>query len=282
MSIGIVGIDHPIIAVRSMDAAKVTYEKLGFTVPPRGSHIEWGTGNWCIMFETNYCELRGVVDAARYTHGLEHFLAKRDGQMGIAFRTHLDNRDLYSRAVNAGLHPSAPRELTRNFEIDTGNVPVSFSLVFFDPHDAPPLMASLVCQHLTPERLRRPEYLDHPNTATDVLGVISVVSDLQGAGAQLAALFGTAAVDETVDEVRVTLPDGDTVRVLPAAAATAEGLALEDAEMPYLSAIAIRVESLASAAHVLERNGVPFARVGQRIRVAPAHACGTFLEFVER
>ena len=45
MSIDIVGIDHPIIAVRSMDDARIAFGKLGFTVPPRGSHIEWGTGN---------------------------------------------------------------------------------------------------------------------------------------------------------------------------------------------------------------------------------------------
>lgn len=73
--------------------------KSGVSVPPRGSHIEWGTGNWCIMFERNHYGLRGIVDASRYTHALEHFLEKRVGQMGVAFRSDTDNRDAYRNAI---------------------------------------------------------------------------------------------------------------------------------------------------------------------------------------
>nr|WP_057929600.1 VOC family protein [Burkholderia ambifaria] len=281
MSIGIAGFDHSIVAVRNMEESRSLHEKLGFTVPPRGSHIEWGTGNWCIMFENSYHELRGIVDAERYTHGLEHFLAKREGQMGIAFRSKLDNRNLYLRAVDAGLHPAEPRELTRNFELEAGNVPVSFRLVFFDPKEAPPLMASLICQHLTPERLRKPEYLEHPNTAKDVIEITSVASDLRDVKQQLATLFGRENVSNTASEVQATLPDGGMIRVLDTSAAASEGLILEDVDTPYLSSITIRVARLASAVQVLKSNEIPFSQVGKRIRIAPAHACGTFLEFAE-
>ena len=41
------GIDHPIIAIRDMAAGRAAFERLGFTVTPRGRHLEWGTGNWC-------------------------------------------------------------------------------------------------------------------------------------------------------------------------------------------------------------------------------------------
>ncbi|MGF6414888.1 VOC family protein [Paraburkholderia sp. MM5482-R1] len=281
MSIGIVGIDHPVIAVRSMEESKATYQKLGFTVPPRGSHIEWGTGNWCIMFEKNYYELRGIVDAARYTHGLEHFLEVREGQMGVAFRSDLDNRDLHQRAAGAGLHPAAPRELTRNFELETGNIPVSFRLVFFDPVEAPALMASLVCEHLTPERLRKPEYLHHANTATDAVGLTSVVANTDGVAQQLAVLFGDEAVRATQDEVLAVLPDGSTVRVLNESAAAREGLALDGVAAPYLSNVTIRVANLATTERVLNANAVPFRRAGEYVRIAPAQACGTYLEFTE-
>ena len=62
MEYGIRGIDHPVIAVRDMKQARLAYERLGFTVPPRGSHAQWGTGNWCIMFPEDYLELRGIID----------------------------------------------------------------------------------------------------------------------------------------------------------------------------------------------------------------------------
>ena len=42
---GIENIDHPVIASRDLDATRTQFERLGFTVPPRGSNIEWGTGN---------------------------------------------------------------------------------------------------------------------------------------------------------------------------------------------------------------------------------------------
>ena len=60
---GIANIDHPVIASADLDAARAAFERLGFTVPPRGSHIEWGTGNLCIMFPEDYIEVRGGVDA---------------------------------------------------------------------------------------------------------------------------------------------------------------------------------------------------------------------------
>ena len=75
MPVAIRGIDHPVIAVRDMEKARERYRRLGFTIPPRGSHIQWGTGNWCMMFPEDYLELRGIVDPVRYTHNLDAFLA---------------------------------------------------------------------------------------------------------------------------------------------------------------------------------------------------------------
>ena len=48
MGVGLLGIDHPVIAVGDMTEARVRYQRLGFTIPPRGRHLEWGTGNWCL------------------------------------------------------------------------------------------------------------------------------------------------------------------------------------------------------------------------------------------
>lgn len=115
---------------------------------------------------------------------------------------------------DAGLHLAPPRELTRNFELPGGNVPVSFRLVFFDPPEVPSLMASLVCQHLTPDLLRKPENLEHANTAKEVAEIRSVVDDLNDVEQQLKTLFGKNTVPSSSNEVLATLPDGGKVRVL--------------------------------------------------------------------
>lgn len=281
MAIGIEGFDHPVIAVQDLEQSRGVYEALGFTVPPRGSHIEWGTGNWCIMFERNYLEHRGILDPARYTHGLEHFLEKREGLMGIAFRSDLDNRDLYKNAVAAGLHPAEPRELTRNFELETGKVPVSFRLVFFQQEEAPALMASLVCEHLTPERLRKPEFLVHPNTALDIFEMTSVVETLDGIADQLKSYFGAEALKDNGEELQVDLPDGGVHRVLRRDRAEKLGFTIPNVPLPYLSSVGIRVKNLDDTRAVLESNRVPFEKVDGRLRIGPAHACGLIMDFAQ-
>jgi len=85
---GIESIDHPVVAVTDLDSARIACERLGFTVPPRGSHIEWGTGNLCIMFPHDYLEMRGIIDASRFTMHLDsHLDSFGEGLMGVAFGT---------------------------------------------------------------------------------------------------------------------------------------------------------------------------------------------------
>ncbi len=54
------------------------WETLGFTLTPRGRHIGWGTGNYCIMLESGYIELLGVVDPSQFLNNLDGFLKKRE------------------------------------------------------------------------------------------------------------------------------------------------------------------------------------------------------------
>ena len=112
--------DHPVIAAGDLDAARVVYERLGFTVPPRGSHIEWGTGNLCIMFPDDYLEILGILDASRFTTNLDTHLDRfGEGLMGVAFRTD-DVQTSYREMLNHGMRVSEPRKLTRNFEHPEG------------------------------------------------------------------------------------------------------------------------------------------------------------------
>ena len=81
----IAGIDHVIVGVRDLEAARETWRRLGFTLSPRGRHIEQPTGNYCVMFASDYIELLGLVEAGDAAHRLGNFLAWREGLMGLAF-----------------------------------------------------------------------------------------------------------------------------------------------------------------------------------------------------
>ena len=64
MSGPITGIDHALVGVRDLEAARRAYRHLGFMVSPRGRHIGWGTANYCVMLPDSYIELRDGTPVA--------------------------------------------------------------------------------------------------------------------------------------------------------------------------------------------------------------------------
>ncbi len=276
----IIGFDHPVIAVRDMQESRARYENMGFFVPPRGSHKEWGTGNWCIMFPNDYLELRGIVDPARYTHKLDEFLARREGLMGVAFAGDRDNHEATKYFEARGLQPQPVRELTRRFELPDGEVEPSFRLLFFREVETGPMMASLICQHLTPELIRQPRFLEHPNKVTGIVSMTAVSDDLDRDAATLAKYFDEDAVRKVGDQLEVSVGRGAKLVVLTPAEAARQGLTI-DAPTPYLTAIGMKTASLADCEAALKSGGTAYFRKDDNcLRVPADAACGVTLDFV--
>jgi hypothetical protein len=276
---GITGIDHPVAAVRDMDAARATYERLGFIVPPRGRHREWGTGNWCIQFARDYIELRGLIDPNKETHGLDRFLEKGEGLMGVALGT-VGAETTHDQLAAAGLHPRPAKPLTRDFELPEGAIPVSFVLCFLDPAETPGLMSVVVCEHLTPERLRRPEWIEHPNGARRVRAVVGVASDLDGAAAAWERLFERVARPE--GELRAELDDGGVLSLLEpdTFARRFPSLPLPaESRRPGLAVVSVETSDVRGTAECLASKGVRHEAANDRVIVPPEEASGMALEF---
>lgn len=285
MQNGITGIDHPVIAVRDMAGARTTFERMGFTVPPRGSHIEWGTGNWAIMFKDDYLELRGIIDPARPTHGTGKFLEKREGIMGVALAT-IGAAKSHDLLVKNGYHPKAVTTLTRNFELPEGWAKPRFALCFMDEKEVPEgLMHVVFCEHLTPELIRKPEFLRHANGAKRVHSMTGVVSDLARAAETNKRLFGDAAVKQADNQVIIDMGNDSSIRLIrPGDLGTVHGGVVFDSplEPPYLAAISVSVECTDVTAKALDAGGVRYLRPTARtVRVTPQHACGAIIDFVE-
>ena len=175
------GIDHTLIGVRDLEAARDAWRRLGFTVTPRGRHIGWGTGNYCIMFRDDYVELLGIVDPAQFLNRLDTLLETRgEGLLGLAFAA-ASSSDVHAAFPDI---TQPPKDLGRLLELPEGDVTPRFSLVHFNP-EATPGLATFSCTHLTPEMLRRPEWLDHPNGAIGLDGVTVAAADPDRLGAGL-------------------------------------------------------------------------------------------------
>lgn len=282
MPLAITGIDHTLIGVRDLEKARASYARLGFTPCPRGSHIGWGTANYCLMFPDDYVEILGIVDPSQFSNNLDAFLAKREGLMGLAWATR-DAEAVKAGLEEAGIASDGPKDLKRRLELPEGTVLPAFKLLYPRP-GATPSLASFVCQHLTPELLRRPEWLAHPNGAQALVGITVAVADSSGLAAAYARLFGMGAVTRTDDTVVVRVgPHVVTFAPLEAFDLLHPGVELPgDAELPMASVMTVAVEKAAATASFLRGRGVAHDEIeGHAIVVPPAQACGLWLEFVE-
>ena len=196
MHTAIAGIDHVIVGVRDLERAHTLWSRLGFTLSPRGRHIGQGTANYCIMFASDYIELLGIVDPHDFVQRLDGFLARREGLMAAAFAPAGLAEDVRSALLGLQLHPSKPRALGRQLELPEGTVVPRFTLLSLPPDETPGL-DSFICAHLTPELMRRPEWLDHPNGARGLQGIHVLVENTGALLEPYDRLFGIPQVTTT-------------------------------------------------------------------------------------
>ncbi|MBV9827732.1 MAG: VOC family protein [Alphaproteobacteria bacterium] len=193
---GIAGIDHVIIATRDLDMARQRWTRLGFTLTTRGRHLGQGTANYCIMFGSDYLELLGFLEADENADHLREFLARREGAMSVAFVPERQVEDVARALTAAGLHPGALRALGRQLEMPEGTVVPRFSLLSLPPEDTPGLDA-FICGHLTPDLVRRPEWLVHPNGVLGIRSLTVVTPDTASLLPAYDRLFGLHEVTTT-------------------------------------------------------------------------------------
>lgn len=283
MADGIAGIDHVIIGVRDLEAARGNWLRLGFTPTPRGRHIGQGTGNYCIMFGPNYLELLGIVDPAEGAHRLAGFLAQREGPMGLAFAPAGSPEAVREALLRRGCHPSEPRPLGRRIELPEGDSVPRFSLLALPPEEAPGL-DSFICCHLTPELMRRPEWLAHANGVLALNAIHVLVAETGSLLPAYDRLLGMPQVT-TTDAVAAVHVGGQRIVF-----STADdfltmhpGLDLPaDLPLPAIVSLELAVGRLRQTADHLARGGVAFhERPDKSLAVGPGEVNGAILIFTE-
>lgn len=274
MTSRITGLDHVIIAVSDLERAAATFRALGFTLAPRGHHAEWGTANHCIMFGGDYLELLHAAGEGAPADRVRAFLAERgEGLMSLAWGT----EDAAADCARLGTEP--PAALSRNVEGDLARFQIGFL-----PPETTPGIASFLCGHLTPEKLRREAWTRHANGA---LGIVSVTAIMDDPPAQQAAwdrLIGPAASTLTDDTLTVHTRNGMVFLVRPDELGQLHPEAEDEVfpPAPALVALTLRVASLDAAAAVLKAQDIAFDRDrGGKLVVYPEQACGVLIELVD-
>jgi catechol 2,3-dioxygenase-like lactoylglutathione lyase family enzyme len=163
----IASLEHVVIAVRDLAVATTSYERLGFTVTPGGSHPSGGTTGKGVFFSNGtYLELLTVNDRKKAAE-LAKFLEEREGPRSIALEVSSVSaiRDALHAAGIEGSEPTKGKWESSS--------PVTKEWLTVDPKPALPGNIFFI-DHLRTDQ-------SHPNTAIGIRSVWVMVKNLQEA-----------------------------------------------------------------------------------------------------
>lgn len=246
------GLDHVVVMVSDLDAAAERWRSLGFTVSPRGTHSpHLGTGNYTIMFGSDYVELLGVLQDTPLNAPSRAFLQRRGEGIERAAFTTRDAAEGVAALHARGIAATGPIEFSRPVELPNGHSgEAAFSVFHWPVEQRPADLRLFACQHHTRATVWIAELQSHANTTTAIVRLEIVTPTPAEAAAQLATLIETET--ETLAEgVRVrTAPGRGDFEFLTPAAFKARHPAQRDAKPPAegVAALVCRVTDLDAAA----------------------------------
>jgi Glyoxalase-like domain len=276
----LIGIDHAVVMVRDLGQAAANWQKLGFTVSPRGTHsAHMGSGNYTIMLDPDYIELLGVLAPTEHNAPARAFLEKREGIERIAF-TAVDSAAGAEEIRARGYTPVGPTDFERPVTMPDGRLSAAKFRTFQWPAaEAPSGVRIFACQHKTRETVWIPELMKHANGAKRLRQVLLVAREPAKEAAHLSHMIDREVREQADGSVLV--PSGsdraDFVFV------TKEQLGRRYPEVPLAilreggSAGLVIAADLAAAEKALGNTGI---RSGGAICVPPALGNGTLLAFV--
>lgn len=285
------GIDHPLVTVRNHAVALEQYRKMGFAPSPVSYH-PWGTVTSLMMFPSNFIELIGIDDPAKFgTHSVDGFCFGRQlgqfldrGEEGVSLvALHSKNADDdHVRLVTAGLPSQGRIDFRRSMTLPDGRrdeAVVSLAL-FIDPQL--PDASNFICHQHRPELIWVEDWQRHPNGADGILAV-TYLAEPALLLARWKALYGNAV------HYNGTVLEADSrcglLRAMDAATAAREypGIDLPTVaqERPHAIAIKLHTRHLDNVRSILGRNGVAHIDLPERVMVQPQVAGNVILEFVQ-
>jgi len=164
-------IDHVVHAVADLGSAAEVYESMGFILTPR-SDQPFGTSNRLIVLRRTYVELVAVTSPELVTGGFA-VEVKRVAELGgglafLALKSHYAKADREALAMTGQATGDVFEFSRRAPRSDGTHDEAHFSLVFLPGF---PGLGMFLCQHHTPESIWDPGFMEHPNGASELVGI---------------------------------------------------------------------------------------------------------------
>jgi hypothetical protein len=282
------GIDHLVLAVADLEAARQRYGALGFTLTPPARH-PFGTANSLVQLDGAFLELLSVAEPAaipphepcRFSFAAfnRDYLLHGEGFSMLV----LDSRD--ARADNeafrqAGLATYAPFNFSRSAKLPSGeNAKVGFSLAFTSHPDIESA-GFFVCQQHAPEHFWRPEYQRHDNTARTLEEVCLVAHRPLHLVKFLQAFAGGGEIVASEARVEITTARGGIMVLTADGVAQRYGTAPPKSHrLPALAGYTVGVSDFDAVRKAVAEADVATAEGDGRLTVVPGDAFDTALAF---
>ena len=244
-------LDHIVFNTRDrMDEAVALFQRLGFTVSPRGFHT-LGSINHTIVFGADYLELLGYPPGQPPAKRPE-LVTQPLGLMATVVQT-ADADAAHVALSRSGLKPRAVQTFSRPVDLGAGRFEdASFRVTRLEP-DAVPGTWVYYCQHLTPELVWRPEWQAHANGALGICAIDIAVPDIAAALPRYRDCMFDRTLHDAAETVgasasQATLPLRDGILRLHRQAAPAR-----------MTGLTFRVASLDAAQHILARANIAYS-----------------------
>ena len=269
--------DHVVVNARDrLDEAQAAFERLGFTLTPRGFH-SLGSANHLAIFGADYLELIAV---AGQNSARQDIMADPHGLGGLVFATE-DSTTTHAGLLERGVPATPPMEFVRPVALTDGKRDARFRTVHVQPATGRPGRLYF-CQHLTRDLVWRDEWRSHANGTLGVQRAVIASDDPAILGDLFARMFGTAALAPVPGGLsllaglgRIDVLRHDAVAALLGSAAGEAG-----GRAHYMAALTLRTRSLDMARAALAAGGVAAQEHPARILVPASAAMGCPIEFV--
>ncbi len=289
-----VALDHIGVCARDLGPLTAAYERLGFALSPIAQQSgrrrpdlpveQFGSGNRCAFLKHGYIELLAILDPALFDNSVGRFIDRYPGMHILALAV-TDAEANLARLRQAGLDIPGIAWLER--PVEPGGPTAKFARL---PFPDPPEGRVQLIQHLTPELIWDPRWMDHANKAEALEEVILSAAEPAETAARLSRLTGLPVEPDPAGGFLLRFPGAagaagpfapameTRVRMLTEAALPTVLPGVVPPASPFMAGMVIRTaDGGAAARRVLA--GIPVVEAPGGIMVPPAFAAGTAVVF---
>lgn len=280
-------LDHVAHFLPDIDAASRDLARMGFALTPvshqvhrtepGGPLVSAGTANRTAMLARGYLEFLATTGDTPNAAKLRAAMARYPGAHLVCFGT-ADAEAVHARLERAGFEPPPVVALQREVGMEDGSAATArFGVARAAPDRMPEGRIQFV-EHRTPECIWQRRWLDHPNGALSLDGVVVAVPDPREAAARWSRLSGRA-VETAGDGLAVLRTDRGHV-LLGSGEAIAARFGMRPPCLPWIAGPVIGVADIAATEALLADAGIAvLRRAPEGVAVAAPASLGGLLVF---